>query len=532
MVSSLAKLNEVTTGLPERITADDSAKWPRSSILEVESLINNFRTTSQKLADNIQQLTIANEELVKAKIEADAANRAKSQFIANVSHDLRTPLNGILGYAQILRHDRELDERHAGALDVIEHSGNHLLNLINDILDVSKIEAGKMRLTYSTFSLRDLLEDLTSLTEMQARERGIRFVVSLDPRLPEHAYGDELRIRQILSNLLNNAVKFTPAGSVTLEAHRSGDDVLFSVRDTGIGIPRDEISEIFSPFKQIDKHVHAEEGTGLGLAIVERLVNMMDGSLNVESVVGEGSTFAVRLALPEAEGAAIRRGNRRTVRGYVGEERSILVIDDKWENRSVLTNMLEPLGFRMLEAPDGHEGIEEALREAPDLILMDLVMPVMDGFDAIKVIRNSSPLSSRPVIAISASVADPVRQECIRLGFDDFLAKPFQENDLLDMLSSYLGLEWIYESREGRDVADTGPAGEWEASLPGTSTLHELQNHVKRGDIKGIFETVDHLRREDRCYGEFCDRVVDLAKGFQIEKLAGYVAQVLRNSEK
>ena len=521
MLESLTRLTAAAQNLPDKVTRQEELDWPTSRINEIGTLIDCFRVTSDHLGESFSQIQEANQQLIAAKYQAEAANATKSQFLANISHDLRTPLNGILGYAQILSRDSSLDPRTREAVAIIEKSGNHLLNLINDILDVSRIEADKLVLEPESFYLRSFLDDIADIVSLRARQKGLHIHVELDSALPRAVTGDTKRLRQILLNLLTNAVKFTDSGHIWFRAAPGPSGLFFEVEDTGDGIPADEIEEIFSPFKQLTKHIQSDEGTGLGLAIVKRLVEMMGGEVGVESTPGVGSRFYFTVDLPSSADppkALIPHGE---IAGYVGDPRKILVVDDKWENRSVLRSTLEPLGFHIIEAGDGSEGLAVMERERPDLVFMDLVMPVADGFEAIRLVRESAQVRETKVIAISASVAETIRRECRRVGFDEFLPKPFHRADLLDTIRRVLRLEWTYDTRSALQAPPTG-----DEPVPPEELLVRLERHVAAGNIRRILEAAEDLRRVDQQYATVAERINALAQEFEINRLADYIGRL------
>lgn len=466
---------------------------------------------------------------------AQAANRAKSEFLANMSHELRTPLNGILGYAQILSKEPDLTPRQENGLSIIQHSGEHLLTLINEILDLSKIEAERMELEETDFNLSDLLQSLADMFQIRAQQKNISFIYETLSDLPLAVHGDEKRLRQVLMNLLSNAVKFTKVGGVAFKVGYHEEKIKFQVEDTGIGIPAEALEVIFEPFRQVGEQKQVIEGTGLGLAISSKLVQMMESQLNVSSQLDEGSTFWFELDLQEVVGFTIRpQTPERTVTGYEGHQRKVLVVDDKWENRSVLLNMLDPLGFCVLEATNGQEGLNKSLDFKPDVILLDLRMPVMDGFEAMRRIRKLPNGREQVIITISASAFEHSRQESLDAGSDDFLAKPFRLQKLLDLLRIHLGLTWIYANeREATKASPNGSAptdNQKEESpfiIPPPDQIAILFDLAMRGNVRKIVKQADELEQSDERYAPFSTELRHLAKTFQMKEIRELVEQYM-----
>ncbi|HEX6704702.1 MAG TPA: ATP-binding protein [Albitalea sp.] len=401
---------------------------------------------NQLLAQEIEAHRRTDAALQAAKDLAEAANQAKTRYVTGMTHELRTPLNSILGYAQILLKDEQVRGDLRAAVDTIRHSGEHLHGLIDGLLDLARIEAGKLRLDVAPFSTREFLDDLARMVAPQAAAKGLTFHLRTEGRVPAYIRADARRLRQILINLLGNAVRFTDRGRITLLLDHRREVARFQVIDTGIGIAAQDLERIFLPFERgAAGRRTGEPGTGLGLTITHLLTQLMGGELTVKSAPGEGSTFTVRLYLSETnEPTAPRGATHRPVTGYIGDRRSLLVVDDHPTQRQMLAGMLVPLGFRIREAASGRECLESVLDDPPDAVLLDISMDDMDGWETARRIREAG-VSDVPIILVSANAFENLPNKLAANGCQAFVDKPVIESELRAALQRELELEWVCE---------------------------------------------------------------------------------------
>ena len=417
----------------------------KDEVGEMAQAVEVFRQASMKLHQREQELAQTVEHLAQMRDQAAEASRAKSAFLANMSHELRTPLNGILGYAQILQWEPNLSRKQQGGLATIEKSGQHLLALIDDILDLSKIEAGRLELHPAPLALAPFLQGIVDIVRVRAEQKGLAFVFDAG-ELPTHVLADEKQLRQVLLNLCGNATKFTDSGQVSLrvESVPGGDGAVrlrFEVKDSGVGMTSDDLAKLFQPFHQVGDVQRRRGGTGLGLAISRQLVRLMGGDIEVQSTPGQGSRFWFELGLPRVQ-ASEPAAPERVATGYDGVRKKVLVVDDVAENRMLLVDMLRPLGFLTFEAANGKEGLERAQELMPDLIVMDNVMPVMSGLESTRRLRELPAFKQVPVIAISASASQDDRANAVAAGATDFVTKPFRATQLLGLLERHLKIRF------------------------------------------------------------------------------------------
>ncbi|MEM9273776.1 MAG: chemotaxis protein CheB [Cyanobacteria bacterium P01_F01_bin.143] len=527
-------------------------KWKEGEVrlLTQTGIQLGISITQVDLLTQLQNQTL---QLQQAKEIAETANQAKSAFIAHTSHELRTPLNAILGFAQILRREPDITPKQQRGVEVIQRSGQHLLTLINDILSIAKIEAGKLNLEFTDFILSSFLDNLQAMIQIRCQQKGIELEHLILSELPTVVRGDETRLRQLLLNLLSNAVKFTTTGKVSFSVGyvrdfpgeevenidlNQGQKVRFHIADTGIGIPQEQLTEIFLPFQQLDSDRASQEGTGLGLSISQSIAKQMDSEIKVRSTLGEGSEFWFDLDFPTVESAiesSVSHNFDLDITGYQGPRRQILIVDDLDNNREVLVNFLAPLGFDILEASSGADAIALTTSQPPDLVVLDLVMPELDGLAVTRHLRQESAWQDLPIIIVSASTLPVDESQCYLAGANAFLAKPLNFAQLLRLLEQYLQLQWITQ-----DVLETSsvttqrllssqekdPTNE-SIVTPTAEELEQLLALAMEGEIREVLSQIDQWQCDRPQLILFIQQIRPLVETCQLRKLKELLKQYL-----
>ncbi|MGK7927654.1 MAG: response regulator, partial [Spirulina sp.] len=493
------------------------------------------------VARDITQRKQAEAALKEAKEAAEQANIAKSAFLANMSHELRTPLNAILGFTQLLVNDETLPCDRREQLQIVKRSGEHLLTLINDILEMAKIEAGRVTLDRSDFDLYVLLDSLEAMLHFKAQSKHLQLFFEIAPDVPQYVRTDQRKLRQVLINLLGNALKFTESGCVRLRVSSMNNEQLsmnnegithnqlyFEIEDTGAGIAPEEIDLLFKPFVQTETGRQSQEGTGLGLLLSRQFVQLMGGSIGVRSILGEGSTFFFDINIEVVDESNIPNDRRdRHIIGLEAEQPiyRILIADDRAESRLLLLNILSPLGFEVREAINGAEAIAQWQAWKPHLIFMDMRMPVMDGYEATRQIKSHLEGQATAIIALTASAFDRDRAVTLAAGCDDFICKPFHTEELLEKMATHLGVRYRYKEtptlphlKSAGQQRDFSLTPDKLASLP-PEWLHQLYRAAEVADDEQILGLIAELPESHAAVGESlaeltqqfrCDRIIDL----------------------
>jgi len=483
------------------------------------------RRQTDLLMNEIEAHKRTDAKLQKAKEVAEAANTAKSRHVVGLSHELRTPLNAILGYAQLLERDPAIPQQRVNAIRVVRRSAEHLSGLIDGLLDISKIEAGRFHLSRNEVQFSDFLDEIVAMFRLQAIAKGLEFQHLRSGRLPAVIQTDENRLRQILINLLSNAIKFTDAGRVTFRVRYLHQVAEFTIEDTGVGIDGSDIERIFQPFERARTGgALATIGTGLGLTITSLLTKIMGGDISVKSEVGKGSTFRVKLLLSEVTRPRIASTMEYRVRGYAGPRQTILVVDDNEVQRILIRDLLEPLGFVVLSAAGGRECLQIVERTNPNLVLLDIAMPEMDGWEVAQQLRRRH--GKRPAILIlSANAIDPRHMlEAERL-YDDTMMKPIDLRQLLKKIHALVDIEWLYSN----DVPppDSPPtAAQLAATLPAGCDIDELIQLGEIGHVTRILERLGEIENGAPECREFIGRMRSIVNAFDFRRYVAALQEV------
>mgnify|MGYP000052993281 CR=1 FL=1 len=483
------------------------------------------RRHTQLLMAEIDAHQETDRQLQRAKEAAESANLAKSKYMMGLSHELRTPLNAILGYAQLLERQTADPKLVENAARTIKRSGEHLAGMIEGLLDISKIEAGRLEIDRHKMAFPAFLDELIDMFSLQAQGKGIGFEFNAHSRLPDFVYTDEKRLRQILINLLSNAIKFTNEGNVSLSVSYRGQVATFEIADTGMGIAEDDLERIFLPFERAEGPAGAPvvPGTGLGLTITQLLVDIMGGDLVIESTPGQGTTFTIRLMLSSAGQAKEADKPARAIVGYEGPPVSILVTDDNEAHRRLVSDLLRPLGFRIINAGGGHACLSALALHRPDLVFLDISMPGLSGWEVAKRIRQRLG-NSLPILMISADAGAERNQPEYRTLYDGYIIKPFALDALLEQISTVLSIQWIYADSPG--AGPVQPQSFTSDELPDAQQLNQLYTLAEADLVRSVEAFLSDIERSNPATARFCAHLKNFVRAYQMPELLAVLDKV------
>lgn len=489
---------------------------------ELMELAGSLNRLVENLAVADQEITREVQDRIYAEKKALEAAKAKSAFLAHMSHEFRTPLNGILGYTQVLLMDKGLSEKNQSVVHSLKRSGESLLELINDVLDLTKIEARSMKLQQARFYLQDFLEAIRASYAEQIQLKGLEFRLEVSRELPEDILGDQVRLRQVLVNLIGNAIKFTDTGFIELQVKPEGEAVRFQVLDTGMGIHPDDQAKIFEPFVQAEAQGgRMNKGTGLGLSISTRLLEMMKSELHMESELGRGTCFWFDLPQPAREGRRLVLPNRN-ISGYQGARRRILLIDPGRENAATLAPLLKKIGFEIFEPPLVAQAAEDALRIRPDLVILEMHLPKADGVEVMKTMRERlerEGLSVPPFFLLTGNEHPEDHPRGLRAGASEMISKPPRFLSLLELLQRHLELEWITGGADAVATLNKTDQGIENGPRPPGPILRQLLMLARSGNVRKVKETTEAVMQQHPDCEQFCRVVLHLAGNYQINAL-------------
>lgn len=477
---------------------DRDRQWQREEVELMESVAAQVGIALAQ-AELLQQEKQRRREIEAAKQEAEIANRSKTEFLANISHELRTPLNAIIGFSQLMNRDPEINPKQQETINIINRSGEHLLEMINEVLEMSKIESGKTELYLSNFDLKAMLSTLEAMLSIKARSKQLQLIIDCAANVPNYICTDESKLRQVLINLIGNGIKFTQAGKIILRVKQLDNQkapkciLKFEVEDTGAGIAPREINQIFKAFSQSETGRKSQQGTGLGLPISKRFVELMGGELTVVSKVGKGSTFSFSISSTLSQHAQVKFSSVQTVKSLLPNQPKcrILAVDDIWQSRLLVVRLLSQVGFEVKEAKNGKQALELCQKWHPDLIFMDMRMPIMDGYESTRRIRAMG--SDCKIIALTASAFASKQEETIEAGCDDYLRKPFKESDLFTKIKEHLAIQYIYQEDSDNVEDDLNKA----SFLKLTSTSLQIMPESWLQELKQAAGELDEVKLKE-----------------------------------